>query len=240
MTPEKRETLLGSRQGVEGVIAVVREMDEQELWFQVRTPEKANQLIPLILPLVSEYRRRIDPYKKPGALNATENNACGIADKIAQLMGREEEWNAAEAAVAHLMDCPGSRCGPIKAIRRATETTDPCVISPGHYDADFAALDACRAAAWETISDVVPENPFKSLLGLYRLGLVNIYLREVDGKERLVAHFPLSLPNGKRVMGCWTEGDQELYFFHNWGQNCESLTSLDSSSLSHRAIRPRK
>ena len=78
------------------------------------------------------------------------------------------------------------------------------------------------------------ESPFKYIGTLHRQGLVRIrVVNSVDDdgniSEKLVAHFPLVLPSGSGVLGCYAEGDREIKGTHAWEEECADIKAIETN-----------
>ncbi len=81
------------------------------------------------------------------------------------------------------------------------------------------------------------QNPFDYILKMYELGLKPHDFRKADGKEKFVVDFPLHKLRGEgRVLGCYTQGDEEIKWYHNWSKE---ITSFDSwPGPDHSSLKP--
>lgn len=79
---------------------------------------------------------------------------------------------------------------------------------------DYAALELVRNIQGFNYNIMEP------FIGLYEIGLKPLDFRFVGDKEKFVERFVVDFPlniNGKRMLGCYVHGDEEILWLHPWG-----------------------
>lgn len=99
-----------------------------------------------------------------------------------------------------------------------------------------AAKYAARFIAFESAKDALGSaNPFSDIVELYKMGLKPTYFRKINDQERFVVDFPLKI-DGKFLIGCYTHGDKEILFTHDWKEYCTDLKPLKENEISPRNL----
>lgn len=75
-------------------------------------------------------------------------------------------------------------------------------------------------------------NPFSYLAEMFELGIWPKGFRVADEVERFLVDVPLTLkqdaqdPDGVVMLGCWADGDTDIYYIHSFGDDCRFNINL--------------
>lgn len=229
-----RECLSLPPERQEGVMKVLTRLQEMEKkWFKLRTPEELNQII----PQVNEAARRLSnalkqkpPKKWPQKfefLAGPRSENWARFKHLLKVGGRSDEKNAARGEAHRMVSLPARR-----AAKEALSTYYSELHETASKHISYAITEAGRYVSWEVVRDQpgFENNLYDHLFSLYEMGAVDVMFRKVNGREKLVIHFPLKLFGVTPILGCVVAGDKEVRYYHPWNRDCSSsITPLKTS-----------
>lgn len=104
--------------------------------------------------------------------------------------------------------------------------------SIGLYFAVESEVAAKRAKFWRAEHPDSP-NPFGEVQKLFESGFLPKGFRVVEGEEHFVIDIPMRAPSEQRendasiILGCWSNGDERIEYFHMVVDDCEYNMNLD-------------
>ncbi|MEM5853141.1 MAG: hypothetical protein QW228_02050 [Candidatus Aenigmatarchaeota archaeon] len=181
---------------------------------QARSLEEANSLVLEVDKIIECYLDTLKPWKKKNETwNLAEYEALRSADHASRRVALIEVfvrmWNEAWDL---------ARCEAYKATCIATGCASSELAACAATD---VAVHAANYAAWETVKGLpgFEKNPYDYVMKLYEMGLKPKGFKKVNGEERYVVDFPLSMD----VLGCYAHGDGEILWTHEWKDDCKNL-----------------
>lgn len=185
-----------------------------------RTLEEANSILPKVNEIIENYVKALGPWKQEGVLSQYASDSLWDLARVAAMKSNKTNtWDSAwdyvwkEASYA-ARDNYGWYGGGYVSGESARDA------------ARDAAKYAARYIAYESAKDKMQHpNPFSFVIELYSMGLKPTYFRKVNEQERFVVDFPLKTDN-KSTLGCFVQGDREIFFSHQWKEYCSNLVSL--------------
>ena len=222
---------------VAGVISEIEEISAKKAWFTVRNLDESDYILTQAKP----YLNKFSETSRPDVFsNYSVRDACRLlrdcAFDLAKEYGRLEIWSEAWER-AHDASFPILKAAAGNAVsgdnRRSDETTrayDTLIKSTG--------ISLGRIAAWETVSDLPElegiENPDRSLLDLYRLGLIFVNFRFFDHTQVAVAH-QITKPEQNspdRFLVCLPENQRLVHFKHGLNMYCKDGVPITNTTPS--------
>lgn len=200
----------------------VQKLQSVKYFTPAKSVSEANSMIPKVADLVEKYANALAAWKKENdTLQHASDSLWDLARIEAMKSGRPNTWDAAwnfawkeaSASARNNYGWYGNEFVSGETVRDAARD---------------AAKYAARYAVFESVKEKLGgTNPFEPVIELYAMGLRPTCFRKVDGQEKFVVDFPLSV-DGKNVIGCYLHGDKEISFTHQWIDYCTNLKPLSN------------
>ncbi len=215
--------------GVGKVIREINGITNNRGWFKPRTLEESLPILEAAQPLFAKLREGVAPFRH-GDLTLAKSwrYAREFAFDLASENDRKEWWDEAwerthDASWMALKRAAGNAVSGDN--RRSYETSQAYINLVKNTGATLS-----RIAAWESISDLIPEhlqNPDSALLGLYRLGLVFVAARFFEHRQVFVAHQIIQTPGDpERYLVCLVENHDTISIRHGINAFCKEGVSI--------------
>lgn len=189
-----------------------------------RSIEEANMLVQKVEELVENYEKALLTWKKDnGTLQDAADSLWDLTRTSAIKSGRINTWDSAwdyawRAASYSARDNYGWYGGGYVS----GETARDAARDAGKYAARYAVFESVKDKLGQT-------NPFEFIIDLYLMGLRPTYFKKINEKEKFVVDFPIKKDN-KTLLGCYTYGDKEILFTHEWKEYCTNLKPTKDQS----------
>ncbi|MGI0046009.1 MAG: hypothetical protein ACREBB_02310 [Nitrosotalea sp.] len=195
-----------------------------------RTIEEANSMLPKVNQIIDGYVKSLEPWKREGdTIQSTSDSLWDLARVAALKSNRTNTWDSAwdytwKEASYSARNNYGWYGGSYLSGESARDA------------ARDAAKYAARYIAYESVKDKMQHpNPFSFVIDLYLIGLRPTYFRKVEEQERFVVDFPLK-SGDKFSLGCYTHGDKQVLFTHQWKEYCLNLVPISGHDTPARVI----
>lgn len=205
------------------------EAAKKKKYIVEREAPECNKLIPEVKNLFDDYIKTLEQYTFN--FDNPLDIVWGRAEKAAKENGREDELNNVwKKAFNEVWDIVNNSVwkaawpAPVRNswLEGSNEFNTAQVIA--NRISYGIVNNVAREVAWYVIEDIkgFENNPFEKHNKMYDIGVLPGEFRKVNHKRKFIVHFPLS----DYKLGCWAEGDEYLYFQHDWHKDCSKIEPL--------------
>jgi len=193
---------------------------EKHYFIQVRTPDEANQQLYLLNQKAIELRQALQALATTGTLEETLRNTPRMLSTIALNSDRKTIARYGERKAYKVLFTALENSAMHAMWGKAIQDDVQYIPDEVTRIIDGTVNKAELFLKWQLLSDL-PElegkqNPFATIMDMVTLGAVNVRMV----RDELKADMPLVLSNGERVLGCFSEGQNELKYSHIWSARC--------------------
>lgn len=202
---------------------------EGRKFITARTPEDANALLPIFTQKAQELKKALSAKESEGTFEETLRNKPQEVRKIMRSSYRRELEGYAESKASTKLSNALQNAAMMAMWGEVNKEDIEYIPEEVFEIVNGIKFKSSMYLKWQTISDL-PElvntpNPWAPIIDLTFVGGVNVRFQG----NTLRADLPLILPDNKRALGCWKEGQTELVIAHPW-------TAICADSLSQFAI----